>query len=83
VALEYDLEGANPVVRLRLREGQARRLQPRDLPTLDRPLRFEVIRGRQPPVRATTLPGLQAELGRLARRGPSERRRGRPGRFRR
>jgi hypothetical protein len=83
VALEYDLEGANPVVRLRLREGQARRLQPRDLPTLDRPLRFEVIRGRQPPVRASTLPGLQAELGRLARRGPSERRRGRPGRFRR
>jgi hypothetical protein len=83
IALEYDLEGAVPVVRLRLREGQARRLQPRDLPALDRPLRFEVIRGRQAPVRASSLPGLQAELGRLARRGPRERRRGRPGRFRR
>jgi len=83
VALEYDLEGPTPVVLLRLREGQARRLQPRDLPTLDRPLRFEVIRGRHPPVRASTLPGLHAELGRLARRGPRERRRGHPGRFRR
>jgi hypothetical protein len=83
VALEYDLDAGNPVVRLRLREGQARRLQPRDLPVLDRPVRFEVVRGRQPPVRASTLPGLQAELNRLARRDPRERRRARGGRFRR
>jgi len=83
VALEYDLDAGSPVVRLRLREGQARRLQPRDLPVLDRPVRFEVVRGRQPPVRASTLPGLQAELNRLARRDPRERRRARGGRFRR
>ena len=83
IALEYDLEGGSPVVRLRLREGQARRLQPRDLPTLDRALRFEVVRGGQPPLRASTLPGLQAELGRVSRRGPKERRHGRPGRSRR
>jgi hypothetical protein len=83
IALEYDLEGGSPVVRLRLREGQARRLQARDLPALDRPLRFEVVRGQQPPLRASTLPGLQAELGRVSRRGPRERRHGRPGRSRR
>jgi hypothetical protein len=83
IALEYDLEGGSPVVRLRLREGQARRLQSRDLPALDRPLRFEVVRGQQPPLRASTLPGLQAELGRVSRRGPRERRHGRPGRSRR
>jgi ATP-dependent helicase HrpA len=83
IALEYDLEGGGPVVRLRLREGQARRLQSRDLPALDRPLRFEVVRGQQPPLRASTLPGLQAELGRVSRRGPRERRHGRPGRSRR
>jgi len=82
VALEYDLEGSDPVVRLRLREGQARRLEPRDLPALDRPLRFEVVRGRHPPVRSATLTGLKAELGRLERRDLRERPRGRRGRRR-
>lgn len=83
VALEYDVEGADGVVRLRLREGQARRLQPRDLPSLDRPLRFELVRGRHPPLRAATLPGLLAELGRVGRRGTEQHRTRRPGRFRR
>jgi hypothetical protein len=83
VALEYDVEGSDPVVRLRLREGQARRLEPRDLPALDRPLRFEVVRGGRPPVRAATLAALRTELGRLERRGPGERRRERRGRPRR
>ena len=80
VALEYDLEGGDPVVRLRLREGQARRLESRDLPVLDRPLRFEVVRGNQPPVRAATLAGLKAELGRRERRDPRDRGRARRGR---
>jgi len=79
VALEYDMEGADPVVRLRLREGQARRLEVRDLPALDRPLRFEVVRGNQPPVRSATLAGLKAELGRRERRDPRERRGARRG----
>jgi hypothetical protein len=79
VALEYDLEGNDPVVRLRLREGQARRLESGDLPALDRPLRFEVVRGGQPPVRAATLAGLKAELGRIERRAPRDRRRARRG----
>ncbi|HEX9053516.1 MAG TPA: helicase-related protein [Gemmatimonadales bacterium] len=79
VALEYDMEGADPIVRLRLREGQARRLDVRDLPALDRPLRFEVVRGNQPPVRSGTLAGLKAELGRRERRDPGERRGARRG----
>jgi ATP-dependent RNA helicase HrpA len=82
VALAYDLEDGQPVVRLRLREGEARRLHPRDLPVLDRPLRFEVIRGRHPPIRASTLSGLQVELNRLARRDPRSRGKARRGRFR-
>ncbi len=76
VALDYDVEAGEAVVRIRLREGQAKRLQPRDLPALDRPLRFEVIRGRRPPLRASSLAGLKEELGRLPRRERAERRRG-------
>ncbi|HEU4647527.1 MAG TPA: DEAD/DEAH box helicase [Gemmatimonadales bacterium] len=81
VPLDYDIEAGEPVVRLRLREGQAKRLQSRDLPPLDRPLRFEVTRGSRPPVRAATLAGLHDELRRLPRREPRERRRGRRGRY--
>ncbi len=68
VALEYDVEKGEAIVRLRLREGQAKRLQPGDLPPLDRPLRFEVVRGRHPPVRAASLADLKTELGRRPRR---------------
>jgi ATP-dependent helicase HrpA len=82
VALDYDVEGSEGIVRLRLREGQARRLEPGDLPAVDRPLRFEVGRGNQPPLRASTLPGLKAELGRAVRREPRDRRRARRARGR-
>jgi ATP-dependent helicase HrpA len=82
VALDYDVEGGEPVVRLRLREGQARRLRPRDLPALDRALRFEVTRGRQPSIRSSSLAGLQAELRRLPKRDRQERHRARRGRYR-
>jgi ATP-dependent helicase HrpA len=82
VALEYDVEGSEGIVRLRLREGQARRLEPADLPVVDRPLRFEVGRGGHPPIRASTLPGLKAELGRTERREPRDRRRARRARGR-
>jgi hypothetical protein len=81
VPLDYDVESGEAVVRIRLREGQAKRLQLRDLPPLDRPLRFEVARGRQPPVRSATLAGLHDELRRLPKREPRERRRGRRGRY--
>src|SRR5207302_6262422 len=37
VPIEYDVERGTGVVQLRLKEGQARRLQRRDLPAFDRP----------------------------------------------
>jgi hypothetical protein len=55
VPLEYEVVGGSGVVRLRLREGQARRLSPHDLPSLDRPLRFAVIRGGEPSLGADSL----------------------------
>jgi len=66
--LEYEVEGSTGFVRLRLREGQAKRLRPGDLPPLDRPLRFAVQRGHHPPVLADSIPALQA----LLRRAPKE-----------
>ena len=73
VPLDYDLESGVPVVRLRLREGQARRLKPRDLPELDRPLRFTVVRGQGPALRARSLDEMQQALRNLPRRERRER----------
>ncbi|MGH7533281.1 MAG: DEAD/DEAH box helicase, partial [Gemmatimonadales bacterium] len=70
VPVEYEIEpGVGGVVRLRLREGQARRIQPRDVPTLDRPVRFAAVRGNHPPLLADS-PGALREL--LARAGPRQ-----------
>jgi hypothetical protein len=66
VPLDYEIQGGEGVARVRLREGQAKRLRPDELPRLDRPLRFAVQRGRHPPLLADTIPALQAML----RRGP-------------
>ena len=60
--LEYRIEKGVGVVRLRLREGQARRLRPEELPELDRPLRFVVPRGDEADVEADTLEELQEKL---------------------
>ncbi len=66
VALEYDIEELDgvvrPVVRLRLPEKIARTLVAEELPTLDRPLRFAVLRGNRGAVRAADLPTLQEKL---------------------
>ena len=48
-------------------EGQARRLQQRDVPSLDRPLRFTVVRGKRPAIRAATLEELRRQLSELPR----------------
>jgi hypothetical protein len=66
VPLDYEIQGGEGIARVRLREGQAKRLRPDELPRLDRPLRFAVQRGRHPPLLADTIPALQAML----RRGP-------------
>jgi len=63
VPVDYDVEpGVGGVVRLRLKEGQARRLQPRDLPPFDRPVRFTVTRGKHDAVRASSLDELRSGL---------------------
>jgi hypothetical protein len=66
VPLDYEIQTGEPVVRVRLREGQAKRLRQDEIPRLDRPLRFAVQRGRHPPLQADTLSALQAML----REGP-------------
>jgi hypothetical protein len=68
VPLEYEVVNGAGIVRLKLREGQARRLSPDALPDLDRPLRFAVVRGGESPLQADTIPEL-LELLRQARRG--------------
>jgi hypothetical protein len=65
--LDYELEQGEPVARVRLREGQAKRLRTDDLPPLDRPLRFAVQRGRHAPLLADTVPALQALLRKAPR----------------
>ncbi|HXM39485.1 MAG TPA: DEAD/DEAH box helicase [Gemmatimonadales bacterium] len=63
VPLDYDVEqGIGGVVRLRLKEGQARRLHPQDLPAFDRPVRYTVTRGKHEAVRATSLDELRKGL---------------------
>jgi len=74
VPLRYDLEDGAPIVRIRLREGQARRLRPADLPALDRQLRFEVVRGKREVVRARSLDDLRAALRALPRAAGRRRR---------
>jgi hypothetical protein len=67
VPLDYDVEESADgtvvgVVRLRLPEKLARTLTQDELPTLDRPLRFTVLRGQRGAVRAATLDELVEAL---------------------
>jgi hypothetical protein len=84
VPVDYDVEqGVGGVVRLRLKEGQARRLHPTDLPAFDRPVRYTVTRGKHEAVRANSLDELRsglrtlesAQRARLMRAGRRGRRR--------
>jgi len=75
VPLIYDVEDGRPVIRIRMKEGQARRLRPKDLPTLDRPMVFTVTRGRGEVLRARSLEELRDGLASLPRRDRSHRRR--------
>jgi hypothetical protein len=62
VALDYAIDDGVAVARLRLREGQAHQLLERDIPELDRPVRFTVVRGGEEAIRAASLPELKAKL---------------------
>jgi hypothetical protein len=68
VPIDYDVEtgesGSLGVARLRLPEKLARTLTEDELPDLDRPLRFTVLRGPRGAVRAATLGELQDILDR-------------------
>jgi hypothetical protein len=68
VPLIYDFEDGVSVVRVRLREGQARRLKQYHVPELDRPVRFSVVRGKREILRARSLEELKAGLGVLTGR---------------
>jgi hypothetical protein len=69
VAIQYGLERGSPVARLVLREGQARRLRPSEIPALDRPLRLVVHRGEGPAVEGATIEELIKRLDALPRAG--------------
>ncbi|HEU4473781.1 MAG TPA: DEAD/DEAH box helicase [Gemmatimonadales bacterium] len=79
--LDYEIQNGEGVARVRLREGQAKRLRADEIPPLDRPLRFAVQRGRHPPIQADTVPALQALLRRAPKpaRDEVDRPRGRRG----
>ena len=62
VAIHYESSPEGGVARLQLREGQARRLRDEDLPRLDRPIRFAVVRGQRSAVQADTLEQLRSAL---------------------
>ena len=66
VDVEYDVEDPDGspfgIARLRLPEKLARTMTEAEVPTLDRPLRFVVIRGQRGAVRANTLEELQELL---------------------
>jgi hypothetical protein len=72
VPLDYEVEAGQGVARVRLKEGQAKRLRDGDLPPLDRPIRFAVQRGRHAPVLADTVGALHLELRRSPRESPSD-----------
>jgi ATP-dependent helicase HrpA len=65
--VDYEIQNGEGVVRVRLREGQAKRLRPDEVPALDRPVRFAVQRGRHAPLLADTIPELQALLRKAPR----------------
>jgi len=68
VPIDYDIEvsdaGPIGVARLRLPEKVARTLVESEVPTLDRPVRYTVLRGQRGAVRAETLDELQDLLDR-------------------
>jgi hypothetical protein len=62
IALYYEVGNEGGIVRLALREGQARRLQMKDVPRFDRPVKFSMPRGTKPALEADTLDELRAQL---------------------
>jgi ATP-dependent RNA helicase HrpA len=66
--IRYEVQDGVGIARLEMREGQVRRVTEADLPVLDRPLRFSVVRGSQPSVEAADLDSLRTALQEAAKR---------------
>jgi hypothetical protein len=81
--VDYEMQHGEAVARVRLREGQAKRLRPDEAPVLDRPVRYAVQRGRHQPLLADSIPELQALLRKTPRTEGDESRDFRPPRGRR
>jgi ATP-dependent helicase HrpA len=80
--LDYDVEDGVALVRVRLKERVARTLREGDLPRLDRPVQYTVMRGKQASVRAASLEELQRVLT-VREERPDRARRGRARKHRR
>jgi ATP-dependent helicase HrpA len=59
VPIEYDVQDSTGIARLRLPAKLARTLTEAEVPPLDRPVRYTVLRGQQSAVHADTLDALQ------------------------
>ncbi|MBI1723600.1 MAG: DEAD/DEAH box helicase [Gemmatimonadetes bacterium] len=68
----YEIDGERAIARVRVKEGLARRLTPEDLPPMDRPLVFAVVRGKHAAIRAASLEELRRELSAGSRIGPRQ-----------
>jgi hypothetical protein len=75
--VDYEIEGGLGIARIRLKERLARSLSERDLPQLDRPTAFAVMRGRNAVVRAASLEELRRLLSPGGGPGPGSRARAR------
>jgi ATP-dependent helicase HrpA len=69
-ALDYEVEEGRPIVRIRMKEHMVRMLHPGDIPQLDRPVAFSVVRGKHASVRANSLGELRKALSAAGRPGP-------------
>jgi ATP-dependent helicase HrpA len=66
--LDYHMEGDTAVVRARVPDWLIRDLEDEEVPTLDRPLRWTVLRGRKEALRAESLEEAREMLDRAPRR---------------
>jgi hypothetical protein len=80
--LDYEIDNGRAVVRIRMKEHVARRLASHEVPELDRPVEFTVVRGKHAAIRADSVQALRRALsgGGTDRRksGSTRRRRRRP-----
>ncbi len=60
--LDYEIENGQPLVRIRMKEHLARRLASHEVPQLDRPVAFTVVRGKHASIRAASIEELRRAL---------------------